>query len=167
MIRYQLDESTNARALAESCKREGLVEVWRWPKPLKGAKDPVALMHVLPSGRILLTTDRGIHIEHLTHIPDRHSGILIVASTSSAGTMRTSLLMHILAEFKDRFPTWHETSLDNSIVEISETTCEVWRVVRGALSRKVFLRFDDTAWQRRLSGVLQENTRVSELSGGD
>jgi hypothetical protein len=165
-MRFQLDENASARTLAEYCEKQGLVEVWRWPKKLKGAEDPAALAYTLPSGRALLTTDRQIHVQHSVHIPDGHPGILIVASTSSAETMRTSLLMRILAKFKGMFPTWHKTCLTNSIVEITETSVEVWKVVGGALARDTFLHFEETAWQDRLSTVLESNARGSQLSDG-
>jgi hypothetical protein len=163
MVTYQLDESTDSKTFVESCKKQGLVEIWRCPRDLKGAKDPEVLKRVFPSGRTLLTTDRRIHFEHSAQIPDRHPGILILAKASSLTTMRIADVARILARFKSEFPNWHIASLRNSIVEICESHVEVWRVVHGSVSRDEFLSLDRSGWQEELSDLLERNARAGLL----
>lgn len=164
MITYQLDENTNSKKLVESCRKQGLVDVLRWPKRLRGTKDPVGLRDVLHAGRTLLTTDRQIHFEHFLHIPNRHAGILIVAKISMPTTIRVADVMRILSDFKSGFPGWHRASLRNSIVEICESYVEVWKVVHGNLTRDTFLPFDQTGWQEELSSLLDCNAGTDLLS---
>ena len=52
------------------------------PSAASGQKDPDVLADILPSGRTLLTTDREIHWNHAAHIPEGHSGIVIIAGAS-------------------------------------------------------------------------------------
>ncbi len=163
MITYQLDENTNSRKLAESCKEQGFVDVWRLPPELKGAKDPDVLEYVLPSGRTLLTNDRQIHLDHLAHIPSTHSGILIVAKVSSPTTIRGVDVASILSKFKKQFPDWHRLALRNSIVEICEHSAQVWTVVEGQLNREL-VRFDDADWQTQLTAILARNAKRNLLS---
>jgi len=159
MITYQLDECTNSKKLAESCSRQGLVEVRRWPGRRKGQKNPEWLPDMLASGGTLLTTDREIHFQHVAHIPSTHSGILIVAKTQSATTIRREDVMRILAQFKSAFPEWHCLSLRNSIVEICETHIQLWWVESGKRVTAV-VRHSDPGWQTDLLGLLQRNARI-------
>ncbi len=164
MITYQVDESTNSKRFVDTCKEQGLVDVWRWPRRLKGAPDPVGLRHVLQSGRTLLTTDREIHFENLVHVPNTHSGILVIAKTSSRTTIRIADVMRILSNFKSRFPVWHKVSLRNSIVEICESCVQVWRVETGEL-RSVVVGLDEAGWQEKLFTILEQNAQRNAIGG--
>lgn len=121
MIGYQMDECLNSKRLVQACLEEGLVNVRRCPRRLKQHDDPEVLRNVLPSEWSLVTTDRAIHVEHGRFFPSEHSGILIVATSDSSRTLTIKNVVSILQRFKAAFPDWHEVSLRNSVVEITES----------------------------------------------
>ena len=164
MITYQVDENTDSKKFVESCRKEGLVNVRRFPKALKGAKDPVVLQQVLLSGRTLLTNDREIHFSHLSHIPDNHCGILIIARVASPTTIRLTDVMRTLSVFKSQFPQWHDTSLRNSVVEITETFVQVWRIRGGCVTSSCTIQFSQNDWQPTLTKVLKDNASGKLIS---
>jgi hypothetical protein len=164
MITYQVDQCANSREFAEACNRQGLVELWRFPHRLQGQKDPDVLAEVLPSGRTLLTTDREIHTNHLAYIPEMHSGILIVANAPCARSITKRDLMRILSAFKSQFHDWHRLSLRNLIVEITESSVEIWKVVRGTLQRLDFIPFSQPEWQARLLALIGRDSEGASIS---
>jgi hypothetical protein len=161
MITYQVDQCADSRKFVEACTQQGLVKVWRFPHRLKGKDDPDVLAEVLPSRCTLLTTDREIHVRHAAHIPEIHSGILIIADTSSPHTLTTRDVMRILSAFKDRFAEWHTVSLHNVVVELTARSVEVWKVVHGAPRRVAFVCLDQPNWQAALS------TALTSSAGGE
>lgn len=166
MITYQVDENTDSKHFVETCQRQGLVDVWRCPRRLKGEPDPIVLGYVLQSGRTLLTNDRRIHLDNLVHVPERHCGILIITKTRSPTTIRIADVMRILSDFKSRFPAWHTTSLRNSIVEISENRVEVWRIDRGELASRV-VDLNQGGWEHNLSTILNQNAERDAIESED
>ena len=118
-----------------ACAEEGLVNVRRYPRRLKQCDDTVVLQDVLPSEWTLVTTDREIHFEHAEFIPDEHSGILIIATCLSPKTLGIKDVLTILRNFKAGFPDWHSVSPRNSVIEITEQSAEIWRVVDGVAER--------------------------------
>jgi hypothetical protein len=151
----------NSKRFIETCTGQGLVGVRSFPRGLKGRKDPEVLRNLLPSGCPLLTTDRTIHFDHATEIPDNHPGILIIANAVQVATLTTRSAMRILSDFKREFPNWHDTALANSVVELTEIAAEVWRIERGQVKRVAYVPFTVAGWQERLVGVLQENARTT------
>ena len=154
MIAYQVDECLNSKKLVASCAAEGLAKVRRFPFRLKQSEDPVVLQEVLPTGWTLVTTDREIHLLHSAYIPNRHSGILIIASCESSRTICIRDVMGILRKFKTAFPEWHVASLHNSVVELTEQQAEVWQVVNGVAKRAGLFEFKNPNWQDGLRDLL-------------
>jgi hypothetical protein len=161
MIIYQVDECFDSRKFIDACNQQGLVSVWRCPSDLKTKKDPDVLAEILPSGRTFLTTDRQIHFDHSSSIPDFHSGILIVANTSSPRTITIKEVMRRLSYLKSVFPDWYKVSLRNSIVEIAEKSAIVWRVVSGQVILLKFLDFGQKGWQGILTELLNKNATAT------
>lgn len=166
MITYQVDENTDSKRFVETCQSQGLVDVWRFPRRLKGEPDPIVLGSVLQSGRTLLTNDRRIHLDNLDHIPERHCGILIITKDRPPTTIRIADVVRILSEFKARFPAWHTTSLRNSIVEISENRVEVWRIDRSELASRV-VDLNEDGWEQSLSTILNQNAQRGGIDSED
>ena len=164
MTAYQVDECTDSKRFVESCTRQGLVDLWRFPKKLKQKKDACVLDVVLSSGRTLVTTDRAIHFDNVAHVPDIHPGILIIASASPSKHITVKYIIHTLSRFKEGFPRWYETSLQNSIVVITEDSAEVWIIVQGNLKRVDFIQFSQEDWQVRLANLLAQNARIGAIS---
>jgi hypothetical protein len=164
MITYQVDQCARWKTFVESCRKQALVDVWHFPSKLENEEDPRILEYVLPSGRTLLTTDRTIHYDNPEHIPDRHSGILIVASASPMRTMTMRHAMRTLARLKSDFPEWHSASLRNSIVEITEAGAQVWKVDQGSLAPVAFMSFDQPGWQANLAQLLKQRSAMDLMS---
>jgi hypothetical protein len=158
MISYQVDECLNSKKLVLACAEEGLVNVRRCPRRLKQRDDPEVLRDVLPSEWSLVTTDRVIHLEHSRFFPREHSGVLIVATSESSRTLSIKNVLAILRKFKAAFSDWHEVSLRNSVVEITEQQAEVWRVSNGNAERIGFFEFNTGGWQDSLRSLLQQNS---------
>ncbi len=156
MSTFQVDQCLNSREFVEACNRQGLVEVWRFPRRLQDKKDPEVLAEILPSGRTLLTADREIHWNHAAHIPQGHSGIIIIAGASPWHSITKRDVMRILAMLKDRLASWHEISLRDLIVEVTDSSVEAWRVVHGAVMRVAFVQFAQPDWQAVLLAVLKQ-----------
>jgi hypothetical protein len=87
MINYQVDECLDSKKLVAAFTAEGLVNVRRFPKRLKQSDDPDVLQEILRTECTLVTTDRKIHLMHGEYIPNKHSGILIIASYRSLHTL--------------------------------------------------------------------------------
>jgi hypothetical protein len=83
---------------------------------------------------------------------------LIVANVAQLATLTTRFVMRLLSDFKRRFPAWHETSLGNSVVELSDIAVEVWTVHAGRAERVAYISFDEQDWQLRLRAVLERNS---------
>ena len=159
MLAYQVDQCARWKTFVKTCNDQGLVRVWGFPRKLEDEDDPVVLEHVLPSGRTLITTDRAIHLDNLAHIPQKHSGILILALASPTKTMTMVGAQRLLATFKAAVPHWHQMRLRNSIVELTDSSVEVWTVGDLGLRQVVFLTFDAPNWRTELGRVLDENAR--------
>jgi hypothetical protein len=159
MTAYQLDQCLNSKRFADSCARQGLAEINRFPRRLLHRKDPDVLGVILPSNHALLTIDRRMHFEHAASIPDQHSGILIIAR-SVQRTLGISDVARILTKFKSAFPNWHAVSIRNSIVEITETSVQVWISQSRTIKSISFVTFDQDGWQEVLAGVLRENSQT-------
>jgi len=160
---FQVDQCADSKKLVDSCAREGHAEVYRFPKRLRGYRDPDVLNAVLPRGHTLVTTDRDIHTEYAEHFPTSHAGVVIVATNSVAGTLTTRRVMRILAEFKRSFPDWHRVSLQNSVIEVTEDGVQVWKVAGGRMERSVYLEFRVADWSMSLVRALQQNAQVSVI----
>jgi hypothetical protein len=65
--------------------------------------------------------------------------------------------MRILSVFKSQFDGWYTFSLRNLIVEVTECSVEVWKVVQGTLQRLDFISFSQPEWQARLSALIRGN----------
>jgi hypothetical protein len=163
MITYQADECFDSKKFIKACNQQGLVSVWRCPSDLKAKKDPEVLAEILPSGRTFLTTDRKIHFEHASSIPDYHSGILIIANTISPKTITIKEVMRRLSYLKSIIPDWHSISLRNSIVEIAENNVIVWRVVSGHVVQMKFLDYEQNDWHQILIELLKRNASSAAL----
>ena len=163
MITYQVDQNTNSKRLVESCKKQGLVDVRRFPQRLSDKDDPDVLAEAFSSDRTLLTMDREIHFGNAVHFPTQHSGILIVANASSPRTITIADMVRTLAQLKSSFPDWHQSSLRNSVVELTERSVEVWRVDNGAVLKTAFISFEQPDWQHELAKVLQCNASVGAI----
>jgi hypothetical protein len=159
MIAYQVDESADSKKLVNACRQEALVDIQRFPHRLKGQKDPEVLAELLPAGRTLVTTDRSIHTDHAGCIPENHSGILIIADTSSPNTLTMRRVMDILSAFKSHFGKWHTVSLRNFVVEITESSVEVSKVSDGVVQRVAFIRLNEDNWSAMLLTALSTNAR--------
>ena len=157
MTSYQVDECLNSKKLVRACAEEGLVNVRRCPERLKQCDDPVVLQDVLPSEWSLVTTDREIHFEHGEFIPAEHSGIVIVATCQSPRTLGIKDVISILRKFKAAFPDWHAVSPRNSVMEITEQSAEVWRVVDGIAQRIGLFEFNALGWQDSMRSLLAQN----------
>jgi hypothetical protein len=167
MIGYQVDECLDSKRLVKWCAAEGLVTLRRFPRKLKEQEDPQVLDTILPSGSSLVTTDREIHWRHSTHIPDKHPGILIVASSDSSCTIRIRDVERILRQFKSSFPGWHSTSLQNSILEITEQQAEVCKVTGGIAARIGWVEFAKEGWQDELRGMLSQSAKGQQAIVND
>jgi hypothetical protein len=160
---FQVDQCADSRDFVDSCASEGLAEIRRFPKRLRGSQDPDVLNAVLPRGHTLVTTDRHIHTEYPEHFPATHAGVVIVAISSETGTLTTRRMMRILAAFKRIFPDWHRVSLQNSVIEVTEDGVQVWRVAGGRMERSVYLEFRVADWSMSLVRALQQNAQVSVI----
>lgn len=154
---FQVDQCMDSKRFVESCASAGVADVRRFPRRRAGQKDPEILRAVLSTGRTLITTDRGIHIEHAAHFPEIHPGVVIVAVISPGKTLTTRQVARILSHFKQAFPEWHRVTLRNSVVEVTEVGVEVWKVGRGMVDRSGYLDFQQTDWQSKLIRLLDEN----------
>jgi len=119
---------------------------------------------VLSLGHTLVTTDRDIHTDHAEHFPASHAGVVIVATNSESRTLTTRRMMQILAEFKRSFPDWHRTSLQNSVIEITENGIQVWRVTADRMERLVHLEFRTADWCVSLVRELQRNAEGTSIA---
>ncbi|HYV34164.1 MAG TPA: hypothetical protein VE988_00585, partial [Gemmataceae bacterium] len=142
MTVFQFDQCLDDKKIIRKCKEEGLAEVFRLPRNLRDAEDPVVLSTLLTRPNPLVTVDRGIAVDHAAAIPDAHPGLVIVShDPDSPRTMTTGQASRILAAFKQRYPDWHQTSLANSVIEITPGSVEIWHVLSGQLLRDEFLAF--------------------------
>jgi len=154
MITYQVDQCADSKQFVRACKEQGLVDIKRFPHELRDHQDPEVLAGILPSDRTLVTTDREIHIRHAAHIPEHHSGILIIADTSSPNTLTIRGVMRILSEFKSGFGEWHTVSLHNVVVELTKSSVEVSKVANGVVQRVAFVGLDQPNWLATLLAAL-------------
>ena len=72
--------------------------------------------------------------------------------------------MGVLAIMKSAFPRWHETSLRNSVVEITEEGVQVWKVYRHGLTSLDYIAFALPDWQTSLSRILEQNAGIDAIS---
>ena len=105
--------------------------------------------------------------DHTTDIPERNPGLVAISNgRQNPRTMTTAIARKILQKFKGVFPQWHQSLLNNSIVEISPESVEVWHVEAGRLVRDGYLLLADADWSARLLDTLQQNAqRGSALPG--
>ena len=94
--------------------------------------DPELLSTLLACPHPLVTLDRRIAFDHVSSIPESHPSVVIVS---------------------------HETSLANSIIEITPSAIEVWHVAGGQLARDGYLLLSAADWSSRLSEMLRVNAR--------
>jgi len=167
MITFQFDQCLNDKKLARDCTNQGLCVAWRFPKKLINELDPVVLNDLLAKPNPLVTFDLGMAEVHTTDIPERNPGLVAISNgRQNPRTMTTPIARKILQKFKGLFPQWHQSLLNNSIVEISPESVEVWHVEAGRLVRDGYLLFADADWSARLLDTLQQNAqRGSALPG--
>ena len=54
---------------------------------------------------------------------------------------------------------WHQLPLQNSIIEITEKSVEIWHVEDGKLAKDGYVEFnDDGDWVHQLLNLLQQNS---------
>ncbi|MEM8641502.1 MAG: hypothetical protein AAGG51_22205 [Cyanobacteria bacterium P01_G01_bin.54] len=121
---FQLDECINGKKLEKGCSEEGLCKVYRYPRNLKGEKDPQMLNELLPKGNPLVTIDYALLEDHLNAIPAKHPGIIII-NNEIPKTITLKIVRSILARFKSSFPEWYNLSLNNSIVLLTQESIEI------------------------------------------
>jgi hypothetical protein len=161
MITFQFDQCFNDKKLARDCTNQGLSVAWCFPKRLIGEEDPTVLSDLLAKPNPLVTFDLRMAEDHTTYIPERNPGMVVISNGRGQNprTMTTPIARRILQNFKGLIPQWHQSLLNNSIVEISPAGVEVWHVEAGRLVRDGYLAFTDADWSARLLDTLQQNAR--------
>jgi hypothetical protein len=150
MNAIQLDEDCDAAHLERACQLEGKVTALRFPRQLKGMKDPEVLQRLIPQAVPILTLDRGFAEENQAFVPDSHAGIVILALDDDAlRTMTTKLAQRMLADIKGQIPEWDSVDISNSILVIRNSTIEVYR----CRSHLVIL---DVSIDRNIDGWIDE-----------
>ena len=157
-----MTRSSRAIARIRGCASPG-----EFPKKLINELDPVVLNDLLAKPNPLVTFDLGMAEDHTTDIPERNPGLVAISNgRQNPRTMTTAIARKILQKFKGLFPQWHQSLLNNSIVEISPESVEVWHVEAGRLVRDGYVLFADADWSARLLDMLQQNAqRGSALPG--
>jgi len=147
MRRFQLDENLNDKRLAKSCNDEKRCRVMRFPKRLKGKKDDVILPDLLTKGAPLLTRDFPILAENIDHVPELHSGIIVVRSNDPSRPFTTRSAIKNLARFKNKFPAWAETDWKQIYVEIDEDEIFLSKIREVGATFNVTLKSKDFSSQ--------------------
>ena len=162
MTTFLLDQNVNKKSLAESCNREGLVVVRRFPRQWQrfpgGFKDPELLPIVMAGQEPLLTNDRNIARDHCSYIPALNPGIIIISLCK--GTIKPlgkGDIERIIRKFKQLFSQWHTVKWNNSIVEVTQLGVEVWHIEVGTLRRDAYAAFNDPDWVSAISVALSKN----------
>jgi hypothetical protein len=165
MIIFQFDQCFNDKKLARDCTAEELATAWCFPRRLMDEEDPVVLGDLLAKPNPLVTLDLRMARDHSTSIPQPHPGIVAISNgRGNPRTMTTSAARKVLVQFKKRFPDWHRTTFDNSIVEISAAGVEIWHVDKGRLVHDEYIPFDDGDWITRFKQRIRLNAeRVPPL----
>ena len=159
MTTFQLDQNIDDVKVVDACKAEGHGEANRLPVTLRDAEDPQLLAVVMAWNCALVTLDRKLPWELSAHIPEENPGIVVVTNyPRKFPTMTSRIALRLLAALKKLFPTWHEFSLRNSIVEITAEGVAVSHVQRGVIISDGYFEFSDESWLAPLQEALKRNS---------
>jgi hypothetical protein len=139
---FQLDECLNDARLANTCNSEGRCVIRRFPRRLKGHKDPVMLPDLLSKDAPLLTTDFTIVDDHTTHIPEINSGLIVIRSRNSQRPFTSRSASQNLARLKQKFPAWADTNWAGLYLEIDEEAVFLARLKHSAVPERRRINFD-------------------------
>ncbi len=150
MKTFQLDECTNHKKLRRQCKQQGLANVHSFPKEFrnKGVKDPAVLKWLAGLSTPLVTTDAQLKTEHMSDIPDRHPGIVVLCSADRR-TLTLRDKQRLLGTFKSNLAEWNRIDISGVIVEIwigQEYDVNVTRVESGQIVTEEFMEYKDADW---------------------
>lgn len=160
MITFQFDQCFNDKKVIKACTDEGLAIVHRLPRELLGKPDPELLAVLMKSPNPVVTLDRALPTEHTAHIPPKNPGIVVVNySRDVPRTITTREAAKILRKFKERVPAWHQISVQNSIIEITEKSVEIWHIEETELVTDGYLEINvETGWTEQLTQTLRQNS---------
>ena len=159
MTTFQLDQCLDSKRFAHDCVAEGLCRTLRLPSSLRNAADPDLLAALMTGSHPLVTFDRALPEEHSQFIPESHPGILIVSNSPAPQTMTVCIAQRVLSRFKIAVPNWHEAVWQNSIVELTSVSVEVWHVADKQLVHDGYYAFDTPDWPTLLFTVLTQNAQ--------
>lgn len=159
MTAFQFDKCFDDKKVIKKCNDEGHATALRLPRNLRDAEDPELLKVFMPGRHAMVTTDRALPTQHTAHIPDTNPGIVVVCySRDVLKTITTGAAAKILDQLKSSLSTWHQTSVANSIVEITEQSVEVFHVEAGKLIQDTYLDFKkESDWPVQFLNTLQKN----------
>lgn len=163
MTTFQFDQCFDDKKVIKNCNEEGLATAHRLPKELRGTEDPELLAVLMQRTAPLVTLDRALPAEHTKHIPEANPGIIVVNySRDVLRTITTTAASKILAQFKEKVPSWHQLTLQNSIIEITEQSVEIWHIEGGELMEDVYIDIEkDQDWIDIFLQILETNARRS------
>ena len=161
MNTFQFDQCFNDKKVIKACTDEGLANALRLPRDLHDKSDPELLGTLMKSANPLVTLDRALPAEHAASIPSANPGIVVVNySRDVPRTITTREAARILRQFKDRLSNWNELSLQNSILEITEKSVEIWHIEASIRVHDGYLEFDnDNKWIDSFLLLLKQNAR--------
>jgi hypothetical protein len=171
MSRFQFDKCLDDIEVIDPCNGDNLVQALPLEEDLWNAKDPELLRVLMARSTPLVTIDRKLPRQHSAHIPDVHPGIIIVAysqyidrSKETLRTITTRAAAKILRTFKSLVPDWHQISVANSIVEITNKGVEISHVENGRIKFDGYLEYEKPDTLRtELVRLLHANSERQKL----
>ena len=160
MSTFQFDQCFNDQKIIRKCQEEGVAGALRFPARMCDLEDPQVLDRFMQLPNPLVTLDRRLPEDHAAFIPDNHPGIVVVSNAPGIPqTITTNQGGKILAQFKARLSSWFQISFQNSVIEITQESVEIWHVTGGKLVRDGYLTFQQTDWADQLTMLLQQNAQ--------
>jgi hypothetical protein len=156
MNEFQFDECFDDRVIRIRCNSERLCVAKKYPRELRGTKDPQMLPELLRKDAALVTTDGRIVDDNIDHIPYPHPGIIAIGTRDASKTLTTRIAAKNLDQFKGLFVTWHLTDWSGTFLEIDEDKASLHLVGYGALVNIGSVATKDTEFPARFSELLTE-----------
>jgi hypothetical protein len=156
---FQFDECSSAKSFIKSCNDQKLCVAVKYPKKLKGKKDPEMLDVCMQTPNVLLTFDLTICETNLSHIPEQNPGIVMVGhSLKIPYTMTVNSATKIVGAFKQHFPEWHAIPWNNSLVRITDESVEVAHRTVAGIVPDFYSLLSESGWQEVLKATLTHNS---------